>query len=115
MRQGTEEIIRVATCNVNTLNPRQHVHRSAQVSGEILVGKVQSLEIQFNNACLDFIGIQEGRARESSFITGTFYDMITTAATDRGTVRSPVLGSPLCRVCCAAHYTEKSTLDGCFW
>lgn len=74
----------MATANVGTLHPSEERLASTRIAGTLLLGKVQILERQFNEAGLDVIGVQEGRARETSRKAGLHYDMLVGAADSKG-------------------------------
>ena len=76
----------MATANVQTLLPSHDEFKSAQVSGALLTGKVALLEIQFANRGIDWIGLQEGRARDDTVRSGCFYEMYISKGTEIGTL-----------------------------
>ena len=53
----------VCSANVSTLAPGDEDAANAQVSGDLLMGKVQIMEERFNEFGVRIAGIQEGRSR----------------------------------------------------
>ena len=70
--------LRCATANVTTLRPGEHQQ------GIGLAARLQSLEMQFNEADLHLVGIQEGRFKESQRYDGVSYQIFAVAADDAG-------------------------------
>ena len=64
--------------------PWQEGRSYAQNSLSLLRSKVEALEVQFENAGYDVVGIQEGRARSTSTADGIHYKMLTVAAHEDG-------------------------------
>ena len=74
----------VATANVRTLLPHQDKCSYANVTGVLMLSKVQILEQQFYDAGIHVIGVQEGRAPVSQERVGHSYRMLIAAADQSG-------------------------------
>ena len=75
--------LRVATANVNTLRPKFDNDVQSD-RGVDVAARAQLLEIAFREAALDFVGIQEGRAKSDGLRSGVYYDMVVAGATPMG-------------------------------
>ena len=75
---------RVATANVRTLRLQEADAARTQIAGVQLLGKVTVLEEEFDAACLDAVGIQEGRSRRTEIRAGLHYDRYIGAADGDG-------------------------------
>ena len=70
----------MASCNVSTLAPAAQASKTAQVAGQILVGKIQIMEMLFHGEQLGIVAVQEGRAKTNATLLGTYYEMFISAA-----------------------------------
>ena len=68
--------ITLGSANVCTLCPRDEDAANAAVGGDLLMGKVQVMEMRFREARVQILGIQEGRARRQEVRSGLYYDML---------------------------------------
>ena len=75
----------LVSANVRTLLPWQEDRSYAQNSLCLLRSKVEALEVQFEAAGYDIVGIQEGRARSTASSDGVHYKMLAVAADPNGT------------------------------
>ena len=64
----------MASANVITLSPPVRFEQNAKVVP--LVGRAQLLEMRFDSALLDVIGVQEGRIAQDQRISGIVYEML---------------------------------------
>ncbi|CAK0891389.1 unnamed protein product, partial [Prorocentrum cordatum] len=74
----------IATGNVCTLRPQEESVAGVQVAFQLMLGKVQILEQYFIDAHLDYVFLQEGRARVEEVRTGLHYTMYVGAGDDDG-------------------------------
>ncbi|CAK0851528.1 unnamed protein product, partial [Prorocentrum cordatum] len=73
-----------ATGNVCTFRPQEESAAGVQVAFQLMLGKVQILEQYFIGAHLDYVFLQEGRARVEEVRTGLHYTMYVGAGDDDG-------------------------------
>jgi hypothetical protein len=76
--------VAAASANVRTLYPSEERAAAIKVAGELLLGKVQLLEKQFDLEELAIVGIQEGRGTATAQRDGLNYQMFTSAACAQG-------------------------------
>ena len=75
---GAHACFSAATANVNTLHPGEDCSRAADTSFELLLGKVQFLEKQFDEQGLMVVGVQEGRSRAQTTRKGSLSSGVPT-------------------------------------
>ena len=72
------------SANVCTPSPAEQSRAAAKVSGALLLGRVQLIEMMFDGESIDYIAIQEGRGKATETRAGLHYDMFSTAADSLG-------------------------------
>lgn len=77
-------LLKVATYNVTSLDPRDEDRAHARLVGVILASRVQLLEIDCFEHGFDIVGIQESRCRANRVRKGLYYDMYESAADASG-------------------------------
>ena len=77
--------VALVSANVRTLLPWQEDRSYAQNSLCLMRSKVEALEVQFEAARYDLVGIQEGRAKTTAALDGVHFKMLTVAADQTGT------------------------------
>ena len=73
-----------ATVNVGTLRPDECQHAASKTGGNLLLGRIQLLEMQFKEADLEVIGVQEARSRSATTRAGLHYHMFVGSADENG-------------------------------